>query len=79
MIKPRIRMKIWLGVKASGVLMRSRPVAKVMVGRARRKEYSTAVERSRPRRRPPMMVEAERETPGIMARDWKIPRAMAWG
>ena len=35
-----------------------------MTGTAARNEYSVAVRRSRPATRPPMMVEAARDTPG---------------
>ncbi len=52
---------------------RSRVVAAPMVGSARRKENSTAVFLSRPVRRPPIMVLAEREVPGITASVWIMP------
>ncbi|MNN75700.1 hypothetical protein D3C81_1920200 [compost metagenome] len=44
-----------------------------MVGMARKKENSVAALRDRPRIRPPMIVEAEREVPGIIARHWAQP------
>ena len=39
-----------------------------MVGIARKKEYSAASVREAPRASPPMIVEAEREVQGIIAR-----------
>ncbi|MOA55215.1 hypothetical protein D3C78_1789700 [compost metagenome] len=44
-----------------------------MVGIARKKENSVAVLRDRPNSRPPMIVEPEREVPGIIARHWAKP------
>src|SRR3989338_1935454 len=53
--------------------MRSNPLAASMVGTASRNENSTIVVRLRPKESPPTMVAAERETPGIIAIDWKSP------
>ena len=39
-------------------------VAMIMVGSAKKNEYSVATRRSIPTRRPPMMVAPEREMPG---------------
>ncbi|MNJ81610.1 hypothetical protein D3C77_804990 [compost metagenome] len=40
---------------------------------AKKKENSVAALRDRPNSRPPIMVEAEREVPGIKARHWAQP------
>jgi hypothetical protein len=52
---------------------RSSTVAASMVGMARRKENSTIVFLFNPSIRPPIIVAAERDTPGTMAIDWKRP------
>ncbi|MNT69304.1 hypothetical protein D3C72_2076120 [compost metagenome] len=44
-----------------------------MVGMARKNENSVAALRDRPNSKPPMMVEPEREVPGIIARHWAQP------
>ncbi|MNP65872.1 hypothetical protein D3C76_1615030 [compost metagenome] len=44
-----------------------------MVGIARKNENSVAVLRDRPNSKPPMIVEPEREVPGIIARHWARP------
>ncbi|MNE75592.1 hypothetical protein D3C80_1717660 [compost metagenome] len=44
-----------------------------MVGMARKNENSVAALRERPNSRPPMMVEPEREVPGIIARHCTQP------
>ncbi|MNH40399.1 hypothetical protein D3C79_1017180 [compost metagenome] len=49
-----------------------------MVGMARKNENSVAALRDRPNSRPPMMVEPEREVPGIIARHWMKPIFRAW-
>ena len=49
-----------------------------MVGTARKKLNSAAYLRVRPCVMPPMMVAAERETPGTMARHWNTPMVKAW-
>ncbi|MNG39424.1 hypothetical protein D3C84_1275020 [compost metagenome] len=48
-----------------------------MVGIARKKENSVAVLRDRPNSNPPMMVEPERDVPGIIARHWAKPTLSA--
>jgi len=53
--------------KCLPLFIRSRPVAATIVGTDRRKENSTMVFLLIPRIKPPMIVAAERETPGIMA------------
>ena len=50
-------------------LSRSKPVAAAMVGTASKKENSTIVFLFNPSHSPPKIVAAERDTPGIMARD----------
>jgi len=76
-IKPSVRRASSWGVKFSWVLSISSPVAANMVGMASKNEYSTAVFLLRPKNNPPMMVAAERETPGMMAAAWKIPSRKA--
>ncbi|MNT81879.1 hypothetical protein D3C72_2215250 [compost metagenome] len=44
-----------------------------MVGMARKNENSVAALRDKPNSRPPMIVEPEREVPGIIARHWTKP------
>lgn len=55
--------------KCPPLFIRSKPVAAAIVGTDRKKENSTIVFLLIPRIKPPMMVAAERETPGIMATD----------
>ena len=72
-VKPMNRVNhSWL-VKLKPDLRRSKPVAAAMVGIARRKENSTACERLRLTKRPPKMVAAALETPGMMDNDWARP------
>ena len=59
------------------VFRRSSAVAASMVGMARMKENSTIVVRLSPTSNPPMIVAAERDTPGMMAMDWKSPMMTA--
>ena len=54
-------------------LSKSYPEAASMVGIASKKEYSAATPRESPSTLPPMIVAAEREVPGIIARAWKRP------
>ena len=61
------------GVNSLKFLTISKPVAANIVGMAKRKENSVAATLFIPRRRPPMMVAPERDVPGTIARDWKIP------
>lgn len=75
--KPVRRRNISCFEKIIPVFMRSSPVAASIVGTARRNENSTAIERLRPRARPPIIVAAARETPGMMASDWNIPMRIA--
>lgn len=72
-IKPMVSSINSLPVKVPAVFIRSRPVAASIVGMARRKENSTMVARLMPSDNPPIMVAAERETPGIMESDWYKP------
>ena len=51
----------------------------MMVGIPRRKENSAAKGRVKPRNTAPMMVEAERDIPGHIARHWKRPTPSAKG
>ena len=51
------------------LLIKSTPVAANIVGTANKKENSTIVRRLSPSHKPPKIVAAERETPGIMATD----------
>ena len=62
--------------KAWPFFIRSRPVAASIVGTARRKENSTIVFLLSPRIKPPMIVAADRDTPGTMAIHWKSPIRM---
>ena len=50
------------------LLTKSKPVAANMVGKANKKLNSTMVDLFNPRAKPPTMVAADREMPGIMAR-----------
>lgn len=65
--KPTVRRPIWSKENRLAFLARSRPVAASMVGTARRKENSTIVFLFNPRARPPIIVAAARETPGMKA------------
>ena len=49
----------------------------MMVGMPRRNENSAARGRAKPQNTAPIMVEAERDMPGHMARHWKRPTARA--
>ena len=75
--KPTARKPIWPVVKVDALLIISSPVAAAIVGMAKRKENSTIVFRFKPRDKPPMIVAADRETPGIMATDWNNPMTIA--
>ena len=55
------------------LLSRSSPEAATIVGTAKRKENSTIVFRFNPSAKPPIIVAAERETPGTIASAWKRP------
>ncbi|MNC83978.1 hypothetical protein D3C75_1382390 [compost metagenome] len=50
-----------------------------MVGMARKNENSVAALRDRPNSSPPMMVDPEREVPGIIARHCAKPTLRASG
>ena len=65
--KPAARAQNWAASKDGALFAMSRTEAASMVGTARRKENSTIVVLLRPRSRPPIMVAAERDTPGTMA------------
>jgi len=71
--EPIRRRVYWWAVKENPVFRRSNPLAAIIVGMARRKESSTASTRVSPENRPPTIEAAERETPGIRDKDWKIP------
>ena len=58
-------------------LIKSNPVAAIIVGIARRKENSTLVCRSNPTSMAPKIEAAARDTPGIMEKDWANPMAIA--
>lgn len=73
-IKPDKRKIISLGENERFDLRRSKPVAAAMVGKASKKENSTASVLESPMINPPTMVAADRETPGMMARDWNRPK-----
>ncbi|MEK7097677.1 MAG: hypothetical protein AAB906_02425 [Patescibacteria group bacterium] len=60
-------------LNSPALFKRSRPVAANMVGKAKRKENFTIVFLFTPNIRPPMIVAAERERPGMIAKDWKMP------
>ncbi len=66
-IKPIIQIISSLLLKLRGVLYKSRAVAASMVGIAKRKENSTIVFLFIPKLRPPIIVAAARDTPGIIA------------
>lgn len=55
----------------------SSPAAPRIVGTASMNEKRTIVSRGIPRARPPIILAAERETPGITASVWKIPTVKA--
>src|SRR4030043_1623789 len=59
--------------KCPPLFIRSRPVAAAIVGTEKKKENSTMVFLLIPRIKPPIIVAAERETPGIMATVWQSP------
>ena len=48
-----------------------------MMGVDRRKENRAAASLVSPRKQPAVMVTPERETPGMMARDWDTPTKRA--
>ena len=61
----------------SYILRKSYEQATNMSGAAMMKEKSAAAFLESPRRRPPAMVEPERENPGQRERTWKIPTSVA--
>ena len=67
--KPRDRDKKSPGLKAPALFIKSNAAAAPIVGTAKRKENSTIVFLLRPRIKPPIMVAAARETPGMTAMD----------
>lgn len=67
--KPKKRNNIWLWLKFISVFNRSKPVAAAIVGMANKKENSTIARRLIPKNKPPKIVAADLETPGIMAID----------
>ena len=77
--KPTIKKLSWLEEKRWMFLNKSKPVAAAMVGMAKRKENSTMAAREIPKIRPPTIVAALREMPGIMATDWNRPMSKACG
>ena len=56
-------------LKVSALFIKSKVAAAPIVGTAKRKENSTIVFLFRPRSKPPIMVAAALETPGMMAMD----------
>ena len=67
-IQPIIRKISSLVVKANPVLSKSKDEAANIVGIANKKENSTIAEREIPKDNPPIIVAADLETPGIIAR-----------
>ena len=67
--KPTDKDKKSPGLKVSALFIKSNAAAPPIVGTASRKENSTIVFLFRPRIKPPIMVAAARETPGMTAMD----------
>lgn len=66
---PAIKKSHWLAENCCQFFKRSSPVAASIVGTARTKENSTMVFLFKPKTKPPTIVAAEREIPGIIASD----------
>lgn len=67
--KPRVRDKKSPGLKVPALFIKSNAVAAPIVGTASKKENSTIVFLFRPRIKPPIIVAAALETPGMIAMD----------
>ena len=76
-IKPTARTCHSVPVNDAPCLSREYPDAATMVGIARKNENSTAVARDAPNSMAPIIVAAERDVPGIIARHWIKPMAIA--
>ena len=57
------------GLNVPAFFIKSNPAAAHIVGTANKKENSTIVFLFRPRNKPPIIVAAARETPGMIAMD----------
>ncbi|MFA7652357.1 MAG: hypothetical protein WCY42_01100 [Candidatus Omnitrophota bacterium] len=68
-MNPAPKTRNWPVLKLPALLARSRAVAAHSVGIASKKENSTIVLRFKPTAKPPTIVAAARETPGITAID----------
>ena len=75
--KPTAKKGRSLMLRWSRDMNRSKPVARNMVGMARKKENSVAALRDNPVNRPPMMVAPEREVPGMSENTWATPSLSA--
>jgi hypothetical protein len=65
--KPTAKTPSWLFEKEGALLTKSKTLAASIVGTASIKENSTMVFLFNPASKPPTMVAAERDTPGIIA------------
>ena len=72
-IKPTASKSIWSNENVVAEFIRSNPVAASNVGTARRKENWTIVSLFSLTDKPPIIVAAALETPGIIENAWKIP------
>ena len=70
---PKIRIMSSLAVKWKPNLISFKRLAPAMIGMLIKKENSVATVREVPTSIPPMMVEPEREVPGMRESTWKQP------
>lgn len=72
-INPKLNSIISSELKLNSDFIKSSPVAAAIVGIAKRNENSTAVFLFKPTNKPPIIVAAAREVPGIIENDCAIP------
>ena len=76
-MKPITKNVNWSWVNGCALLYKSSSVAASIVGTANKNENSTITPLRKSNIKPPMIVTADLETPGMIAMGWKNPMSAA--